>query len=141
MVKRAGALASMSLLMALTALPLMAGAVSAKPWNTVTIQETSACHFSVWYAWTGMGHGNDLTATVSISGWENGNSSGLGSFQSTNRSGRDGVLNHDFVVTGQSIAYQFKATGYLSIPSKSQVIAKSVAMSLNLVPASPELCS
>lgn len=141
MFKRAGAVASMSLLLALTALPFVAGTVSAKPWTTVTIQETSPCHFSVWFAWTGMGHGNTLTAAVGISGYENGNSSTLGTFTAFNKSGRDGILSHDFVVTGQSIAYQFKAWGELSIPSKSQVIAKSVTLSVGLVPAQPELCS
>ena len=141
MFKRAGAVASMSLLMALTALPFVAGTVNARPWKTVTIQETSPCHFSVWYSWTGMGHGNNMTAFVSISGWEGGNSSVLASFSATSKSGNDGILNHDFVVTGQSTAYQFKAHGYLQIPSKSQVLAKSEAISVNLVPAQPELCS
>lgn len=141
MFKRVGALATIPVILGLVASLMVAGTVTAKPWKTITIQETSPCHFSVWYSWTSMGHGNDLKATVQLSGWESGNSSLIDYFAMTPKSGGDGILNHEFVVTGQTTAFQFRAYGFLSIPSKSQVLAKSETLSVNLVPQAPELCS
>jgi hypothetical protein len=141
MFKRAGALASIPLVLAITAAMALAAPVSAKPSAGVTITQTGPCTFLVWYYWTGMGHGTSLTAAVGVSAYENGNSSGVGSFSVTNKSGRDGILSHEFVVhTGNQYEYQYRGWGELSIPSKSQVIDKSRALSTNMLPFTPTAC-
>jgi hypothetical protein len=140
MFKRMGALTAIPVVLGLAASLALAGTVTAKPSAGVTITRTEACHYTVWYYWTGMGHGNDLTAAISISAVDAGGSFGLEWVTATNKHGTDGVLNHDFVVhTGTNYAFQYMGSGELRIPSKSSVIAKSVAIS-GLSPQTPEVC-
>jgi len=139
--KRVGALTALPLVVGMVASMTLGGTVAAKPWTGVTLTRTSACHYTVWYSWTGMGHGNDLKAIIRLSLVDAGGSSTYETFSAENKSGSDGVLNHDFVVTGQQYPFQFQGSGELSIPSKSQVIAKSVSYSSPLKPQTPELCS
>jgi hypothetical protein len=142
MFKRAGAFTPISLVIAMIALlAFSAGAVSAKPSASISLTWIDDCQYSVWYNWTGMGHGNDLTAFVHISGIEAGGSSTVASFSVPHKSGRSGILNHTFQISGLNYPYQFRAYGELSIPSQSQIIAKSVVSSPQLLPFGPVVCS
>ena len=139
--KRIGALTALPLVIGLIASMTLAGTVTAAPSAGVTITQTAPCTFSVWYYWGGMGHGNDLTARVAISAVDAGGSSTVGTFSEPHKSGRDGILSHEFHITGQQYPFQFRAWAELSIPSKSQVIAKSSVQSPNMLPFAPVTCA
>ena len=132
MFKRLGALTSIPLVLGLVASLTLAGSVTAAPSKSATIDPTSTCKFMVTYTWAGMGHGNDLKAFVHISGWEGTNSSGLGSFSVDSVSGRGGQLSHEFTVSGAAAYDHLSGWGELSIQSKSQILAKSTALSVHI---------
>ena len=132
MFKRVGALTSIPLVLGLVASLTLAGSVTAAPSKSADIDPTSSCHFMVTYTWSGMGHGNDLRAIVHVSGWEGSNSSGLASFYVDNVSGRGGQVSHEFSVSGAQAYDHLSGYGELSIQSKSQVLAKSVALSVHI---------
>ena len=135
MFKRLGALAALPISLAMTGVMMLSvGTATAKPSVSAYIEETTNCHFQVSYRWVGMGHGNDLKATVHLSGWEGVNSNGLDSAFAAPVSGSDGFLQHDFVVSGAPAwVDHFSGYGELTIVSKSQIITKSVALTLKVL--------
>jgi len=116
MFKRAGAMASMSILLALTSLPLAAGVVTAKPYKSASIDETSACHFTVTYSYSAVGGGPNLTLTVILYRQEVGTTDWtvVDSITEASVSGGGAMtVSPQFADSGQTTAGQYRAYGYL----------------------------
>lgn len=118
-------------------LVLTTGAVSAKPNTSITIVRTSACHYTVTFSWTGMGHGSELMARVQLFGVEGGNSALIDQTSQFPVSGREGQLQYAFVST-ESFPFQYRGFGFLQT-TRGQELVKSETSS-DVVPASPEAC-
>ena len=118
-------------------LVLTTSSASAKPTTSVTIERTSACHYTVTFSWTGMGHGSQLMARLQLIGVEGSNSSLIDQTSQFPVSGREGQLQYAFVSTA-SFPYQYRGFAFLQT-TRGQEIVKSETSS-EVVPASPEGC-
>jgi hypothetical protein len=116
MFKRASAIASTSAMVAIVGSVLMAGAVTAKPTRSISLDETSACHFTVEYSYSSVGGGPGLTMSIILYRQPVGTTDwwvvGATSEGTVSGSGA-AILSHDFVDSGQSGPSQYFAYGYL----------------------------
>jgi len=131
-----GGLLTVALLVGAVASPVSAAGGAYKG---TSINRTSACHYTVTFTWESMGHGSNLTAWVSLVGWDGDNSSIIESQSFSPKTGRTGYVSYSFVST-ESYPYRYSGFGYLQT-SRGTVIAKSEAFSASIVPAAGESCA
>jgi hypothetical protein len=140
MFKRAGA--RVIPLLAATVALMIAAVVpaSAAASRTTTLQENSACSFTVTYEWTGLGGGQNLTAHVQLLRYTATNTVTLVGFatHSPESGHAGGELSQFFTDSGQLVDHTYIAYGWLT-NSRGRVIHNSQVNSA--FTATPVTCS
>jgi hypothetical protein len=114
-------------LVAASLMAIVATPVAARPSVTVTIDETSPCHFDATYLWSGMGHGSDLTAVMGLVAVSDSGEAILAWSTSGPANGRYDAASNSFT-SDLSGTFQYKVVAYLQT-SRGAVIGKSQAQS------------
>lgn len=138
MFSRAGAVAPISLVLAIVAVMALAAPSTAKPTRSTTIDEPTSCHFALEYTYGGVGGGPGLTLSVILyrqevgtTDWTVVGAENSGTFNGAGAA----VVDVQFSDSGRTTAAQYFGYGYLH--KDARTIRNSAAYSPM---TAPETC-